>query len=196
MTTLVNWITVDRITNIDSATMAEGVESWEFMGRGEAMMVPRGPWVIAELELEYDMSIGTEFDFVAFPFQGPTKAFPADTGWSMCVPKASRVADAAWAFVRYFLEPANLIQHNIACAQIPPRKSVATNPTYVNAMPFMAPILEILDYGKFIGPFNSGVLKANLTQVFISLCTNDGTYASVEAALAALESQTNAELRL
>jgi len=193
--TLMNYIVVDRLTNLDSATGSEGIESWHFIGRDEAMMVPRGPWVIAELEAEYDKKIGVDFDFVSFPFWGPTKAFPAETGWSMCVPKSTKVADAAWKYITYFLEPSNLMQHNINCAQLPPRKSIKRDPAYLRQMPFMAPILEILDYSRFIGPFNTEVVKANLSQVFIALCTTN-TYASIDAALTDLENQCNTELKL
>jgi len=196
LTELTNYIAVDRVSNADSATLSEGVEAWEYIGRDEVMMLPRGPWVIAELETEYDVKIGVDFDFVAFPFWTSNKVFPAETGWSMCVPKSSRVADAAWKYAAYFLEPSNLVQHNIACAQLPPRKSLAHNADYLRAMPFMAPVLDILEYGKFIGPFNTDVLKDNLSSVYISLVTRDGTYASVSAALQALENQCNADLRL
>jgi hypothetical protein len=60
----------------------------------------------------------------------------------------------------------------------------------------MEPLLPILQFGKFIGPFNTDVLKANLSSVYISLVTQDGKYASVAAALTALENQCNSELRL
>ena len=196
LTTLVNYIVVDHVSNADSATLSEGVESWEYIGRDEVMMLPRGPWVIAELDAEYGSEIGVDFDFVAFPFWTSNKVFPAETGWSWCVPKSSKVADAAWKYASFFLEPANLVQHNIACAQLPPRKSVAQNPEYLRQMPFMQPVLDVLQYGKFIGPFNTEVLKVNLSSVYISLVTNDGAYPSVEAALAALENQCNSELRL
>jgi multiple sugar transport system substrate-binding protein len=182
------------VTNLDSATMSEGIESWQFIGRDEAMMVPRGPWVIAELEAEYGMKIGEDFDFVSFPFWGPSKAFPAETGWSMCVPNSSKAAAAAWAYAKFFLEPANLLQHNINCAQIPPRRSVATNPQYLRGAPFMAPIIEILQYSKFIGHFNTEVLKYAIRDVFVSAC--DGGYPNAAAAMTALENQVNSELRL
>jgi hypothetical protein len=60
----------------------------------------------------------------------------------------------------------------------------------------MAPILDILQYAHFIGPFNTEVLKRNLNSVFMSLCEGTGEYVDVSAALRALESQTNSELRL
>jgi len=194
--TLVDYVVVDGLTNTDSAVALGDIESAHFLGRDEAMMVPRGPWVISLLEEEYDKEYGVDFDYVKFPFFSSTRAFPAETGWSMCVPKSTQVADAAWTYVDFFLDKENLLQHNINCAQIPPRKSVATDPAFVEQLTYMKPLVDILDYGKFIGPFNTDVLKFDLRDVFISLCSNDGTYASVSAALEALETQLNTELKL
>jgi len=196
--TLVNYIIVDGITNLDSATEAQGdeIDGAHFLGRDEAMMVPRGPWVISMLDEEYGLVYGEDFDFVPFPFYSSVKAFPAETGWSMCVPKNTKVAEAAWKYVEFFLEKENLMQHNINCAQIPPRKSVAQDPAFVAQLPYMAPLLGILEYGVFIGPFNTDVLKISLRNTFVSLCMEDGTYASVADALAALENKLNTDLKL
>jgi len=195
---LVDYVKVDQITNLDSATSAQGAEidGAHFLGRDEAMMVPRGPWVISMLDEEYGKIYGIDFEFVKFPFYGDSPAFPAETGWSMCVPKDTKVAEAAWEYIEFFLEKDNLLRHNINCAQIPPRKSVVADPAYAASMPFMIPILDILDYGKFIGPFNTDVLKIGLRNTYVSLCSDDGTYASVAEALAALETQLNTDLRL
>lgn len=196
--TMVDYIVVDGLTNLDSATGAAGadIESYVFFARDEAMIVPRGPWVIAELEFAYDKAYGTDFDYIPQPFFGDVKAFPSETGWGMCVPKASKNADAAWVYTEFFLEKENLEQHNINCGMIPPRKSIAEDPAYVQALPFSAPLLEVLQYGKFIGPFNTDLFKDNLRTVFVSLCTNDGTYASTADALSALESKLNTDLKL
>ena len=196
--TLVNYITVDHLTNTDSATSAQGAEidGAHFLGQNNAMMVPRGPWVIAMLEEEYGKTLGVDFDFVKFPFYSSIKAFPAETGLSMCVPKDSKVAEAAWEYVRFFLRPENLMQHNINCAQLPPRRSVGANPEFARQLPYMEPLLDVLQYGRFIGPFNTDVLKISLRNTFVSLCERDGTYANVSAALAALENQLNTDLKL
>ena len=195
---LVNWVTVDHLTNTDSATGAQGdeIDGAHFLGQNNAMIVPRGPWVISLLDEEYNKKYGVYFDYIRFPFYGPIPAFPAETGWSMCVPKKTKVADAAWTYVRYFLRPENLMQHNINCAQLPPRKSVVANPAYVRNMPYMEPLLGLLQYGKFIGPFNTDVLKFSLRDVYVSLCLNDGRFSSVSAALAALETRLNTDLKL
>jgi len=60
----------------------------------------------------------------------------------------------------------------------------------------MAPLMDILQYGKFIGPFNTEVLKLNMRDVYVSLCMGDGRFASVSAALAYLENRLNTDLRL
>ncbi|MCL2035383.1 MAG: extracellular solute-binding protein [Oscillospiraceae bacterium] len=195
---LVDLIVVDNVTNLDSATGAQGAEidGAHFLGRGEAMMVPRGPWVISMLEEEYDKAEGVDFEFVKFPIYGPTKAFTAETGWSMCVPKNTQVAEAAWEYLDFFLDKENLMEHNVRCAQIPPLKSIAKDPEFAKQLPFVVPLLDILDAGRFIGPFNTDVLKIGLRNVFVSLCTQDGTYASVSEALTSLENELNTTLKL
>jgi len=195
---LVDYVVVDHLTNLDSATEAQGseIDGAHFLGQDNAMMVPRGPWVISMLDEEYGKEYGVDFEFVKFPFFSTIKAFPAETGWSMCVPKDSKVADAAWQYVEFFLEKENLMQHNINCAQIPPRKSIVEDPAFVEQLPYMAPLLEILDYGVFIGPFNTDVLKIALRGAYISICSDDGTYESVAQALEALEIQLNTDLKL
>jgi ABC-type glycerol-3-phosphate transport system substrate-binding protein len=196
--TLVDYVVVDGLTNTDSATGAQGdeIDGGHFLGRNEAMMVPRGPWQVSLLEEDYGKEYGVDFDFIKFPFYGSIQAFPAETGWSMCVPKSTKVADAAWTYVRFFLMPENLLQHNIKCAQLPPRKSIAQNPEFVRQLPYMAPLMDILQYGKFIGPFNTDVLKLSMRDVYVSLCLKDGRFSSVSAALTALETQLNTDLKL
>ena len=196
--TLVDYVVVDHLTNLDSATGAQGAEidGHHFLGRDEAMIVPRGPWVISGLLEDYGKEYGVDFDYKRFPFYGSIPAFPAETGWSLCVPESTKVADAAWEYVTYFLEADNLLQHNINCAQVPPRKSVVSNPEFVEQLPYMEPLLGVLEYGKFIGPFNTDVLKISLRGCYVSLCSNDGTYQSVADALAKLETQLNTDLRL
>ena len=195
---LVDLVKVYKVTNLDSALSTQGpeIDGAHFLGRDEAMMVPRGPWVISLLEEEYDKHLGVDFDYISFPFYGPTPAFPAETGWSLCVPKNTKVDAAAWTYIEYFLQKENLLQHNIKCAQIPPLKSVATDPEYVAQLPYMEPLIGILDAGKFIGPFNTDVLKISLRNTFASLCLDDGTFGSVAEALAVLEKQLNTDLKL
>jgi len=112
------------------------------------------------------------------------------------VPKNTKVSDAAWKFVEFLLSPENLIRHNIDCAQIPPRASVANDPAYLESMPYMKPLLGNLDKAQFIGSFNTDVFKTYLKQMFISLCSDDGTYASVEDACKKLTEDLAANLKI
>ena len=194
--TLVDYVKIDKLTNLDSATEALGpdIDGAHFIGMDEAMMVPRGPWAIAVIEEEYGKFYGVDFDYIKFPFFGNIPAFPAETGWSMCVPKDNSAGDAAWKYMEFFFEHDNLMRHNINCAQVPPRKSVVTDPGYLLQMPYMAPLLDILECGRFIGPFNTDVLKFVLRGIYLSLCIDDGRFTSVREALSALENQLNAGL--
>jgi len=195
--TLADYITVDRINNLDSLTGSQGITDWQFMGTDQALMVLRGPWSIPNVASEYEKVFGKDFDYAAFPFyNGPVKAFPAETGWSMIVPQASKVADAAWKYVAYFFQPANLMQHDIDCGLVPPRKSVSQDPNYLKQVPYMAPIVQVLQYGKFIAPVNSDVLKNDINAVFIDYCQKTGGYANAAAALSALETKLNTDLKL
>ena len=198
LVTLVDYVKIDKLTNLDSATEALGpdIDGAHFIGMDEAMMVPRGPWAIAVIEEEYGKTYGVDFDYIKFPFYGTIRAFPAETGWSMCVPKGNEAGEAAWRYVEFFFEHDNLMQHNISCAQVPPRKSVVMDPNYALQMPYMAPLLDVLEYGRFIGPFNTDVLKFALRSTFLSLCSDDGRFASAREALAALENQLNTGLGL
>jgi len=195
---LLDWVIVDQLTNTDSATGAQGdeIDGAHFLGQNNAMIVPRGPWVISMLDEDYGKKYGVDFDYIKFPFYSNIQAFTAETGWSMCVPRNTKVAEEAWTYVRYFLRPENLMQHNINCAQIPPRRSVVANPSFVRQLPYMAPLLDILQYGRYIGPFNTDVLKLSLRDVFVSLCLKDGRFANVSAALSFLENKLNTDLRL
>ena len=196
MTTLVNWILVDQVTNTDGHTLPDELEPHQNFAQGRVMMTMRGPWTIGELEMDYNIRPGVDYDYIKVPFPGPIQAFPAETGFSFGVPKKSKVIDAAWSFVRYIMMPQNLMPHNVASANIPPRKSVAHDPSLVRQMPYMAPLLEILPYAQFIGPFNTDVLKEAVEDVFLSLCHRDGRFTSVSAAMAALERRVNTDLRL
>jgi multiple sugar transport system substrate-binding protein len=195
---LLDWVLVDQITNTDAATEALGdeMDGKDMLAWNQVMMVPRGPWVISVIDEDYGKKYGVDFDYVKFPFFSNIQAFPAETGWSMCVPKKSKVSAEAWTYVRWLFQPENLMRHNVNCAQLPARKTIAQNPSLVRQMPYAEPLLDILQYGKFIGPFNTEVLKLTMRDIFVSMCNRDGRYANVSAALSALESRCNTDLKL
>lgn len=197
MKELVSYVTEDHITNTDSLTGAQSVMEHGFVCMDECYMAINGPWIIADCEDTFGLTYGTDFEYIAQPpfVDGAEQKWVAETGWSMCVPKATKVADAAWKFVEFALQPDNLLKHNLACAQIPPRASVAKDPAYLEGMPAMKPVVDILDKAVYAGSYNTGVVKTYMAQMYISLCNNDGTYASVEDACKKLTDDINANVK-
>ena len=65
------------------------------------------------------------------------------------------------------------MEHNIACNQLPPRKSLLTNETYLEAMPDIAFILDIMPYGQWMGPYNTSAMRKIFNQTFINLCQDE-----------------------
>lgn len=188
MQKLVDYVKVDKITNLDGITNANEMEPYQKFFLGEALMVPRGPWVVPEGSADYGLTYGTDFEYVAMPFYGSQKVFAAETGWGLAVNGASKNQEAAWKFIEYWTKPERMIQHNIACGMLPASKTVAHNPELTKAMPFMAPLVNILDGGRFIGHFNTDVLKDSIDNMFVDIINNDKPVAQ---ALKELDSKLN-----
>jgi len=165
---LIDYLTVYNLTNLDCLTGASESENFNNLFLGEALMAPRGMWTIGGAE-EYDMELGVDFDYVATPFYGQKKAWAAETGWSLSVNSAGANKDAAWKFIEFMTDPDNLLQINIDCGMIPPRKSVAHDPDYLAAVPHAEPILNVLDGAQFIGHFNSDVLKEGICNMVVAI---------------------------
>jgi len=190
MQKLVDYITVDKLTDLDGITNAEEQEPYQKFFLGEAMMVPRGPWVVPEGSDEFGLTYGEDFEFVSMPFYGPEKRFAAETGWGLAVNAATKNEEAAWRFVEFWSEKERLLDYNIACAMIPPYKSLAHDPKFVEAIPYMAPIVDILDGSQFIGYFNTDILKEKVCDMFVDIVDN-GT--DVKAAIHDLDADLNSQ---
>ena len=202
MTELVSYIKDGHVTNLDMC-YAESldIEAHDLLSQDLCYMICRGPWVISECVETYGRVLGGDIDYIPqppfFPDSGIPQLWTAETGWSLCVQKNTQVADAAWRFVEFLYEPENLVRHNIDCAQLPPRASIASDPHYVEMMPYMKPLLDLLPNAQFVGAFNTEVLKDYLTlDVFPALVNDDGTYATVEDALAALTEDLDRTLKI
>lgn len=181
---LVGYTADDHINNLDALTNTDTQDDHMMVALDECFGCVRGPWVLSDLEQSYGLVMGTDFDYVSQPpfFDGVEQKFAAETGWSLCVPKNTQVEEAAWRFVEFLNQPDVLLRHNIACAQVPPRRSVATDPDYVAGAPYMTPLLDKLQYAQFIGPFNTDILKDYLVQTFMNLVTGDHSDEAVQAA--------------
>lgn len=180
---------VDRKwTNMDSLT--QGTSAYRLLYEGKSFMHPVGCWSVSNGEAAYGLKYGEDYDYVALPSYSTKTAFAAETGWGLAVPEASKQKEGAWKFVEFFTAPENLINFNMACAQIPPRKSMLGNETYLKSMPYAECLLEILDKGQWIGPYNTETFKGEINSMFVTLCSTN-EYASVEEALSKLTDTIN-----
>ena len=140
-----------------------------------------GSWAIGEGTDSYDLTYGEDFEYVKVPQYGEKMAFASETGWGIIVPENGKNKDAAWEFVKFFSEPENQVQHNIACNQLPPRKSLLDSEEYKEAMPNVTFLLDILPSGQWMGPYNTSDMRDVFNQTFIDLCQSDDP--DVEGAL-------------
>jgi len=109
------------------------------------------------------------------------------------VSSASPNQEAAWEFINFMTSEENIIGHLIACGMLPARTSLLDNQTYLEAMPHVKFLIDILPDGRYLGHFNTDVFKESINNMFVELCTT-ATYASVADALAVLEAQLNEQL--
>ena len=66
-----------------------------------------------------------------------------------------------------------MVQHNIACNQLPPRKSLLDNQEYKEAMPNVAFLLDILPNGQWIGPYHTFDMRDIFIDMFMDLCQSE-----------------------
>lgn len=157
-------------------------------------MASVGSWGIGEGTDSYGLTYGEDFEYVPVPQYGEKMAFASETGWGIIVPKNGANIDAAWDFVKFFSEPENLVQHNIACNQLPPRKSLLDSEEYKEAMPNVTFLLDILPNGQWMGPYHTSDMRGIFNQMFIDLCQSDNP--DVEGALKTASEKITAECQL
>ena len=186
---LYDMVSIDKVTDLEGLTGGGELEGYQQLFAGNTAMVPRGPWTISEGEFSFGLEYGKDFEYVGMPWYGDTPSFAAETGWSIAVNGNTKEQEAAMKFVEFFSQEDILLDFNVACAQIPADKNVATDPEFVEKMEFAAPLVDILEYGHFIGYFNTDVYKEEINDMFVKL--NSSTYTTVDEALAALEKSLN-----
>lgn len=160
----------------------------------KAYMSSVGTWAIGEGTDSYELTYGEDFEYVAVPQYGDEMAFTSESGWGLIVPANSANVDAAWDYVKFFTDPDNLIEHNIACNQLPPRTSMLDNEKYLEEMSNISFILDILPYGKWRGPYAASDMNSLFNQTFIDLCQAENP--DVEAALADVSQQITEQCAL
>ena len=149
-----------------------------------------GPWIVPEGRRQFEE---IEFDYVPMPnYAGDEHLFAADAGWGKVVSPNSKNQEMAWEFVKFATSvQENAVDWNVASGTIPALKSAAADPAVVEQAPWFEASLQVLDYGRYVGPLPDrdkfwyeivyphvlGVLQESET---------------VDQALEAIESETNA----
>lgn len=162
--------------------------------QSKGFMSSVGTWAIGEGTDSYELTYGEDFEYVPVPQYGDEMAFTSESGWGLIVPANSANVDAAWDYVKFFTDPDNLIEHNIACNQLPPRTSMLDNEKYLEEMSNISFILDILPYGKWRGPYAASDMNALFDQMFIDLCQSENP--DVEAALTEVSQQITEQCAL
>ena len=189
-TALTNYVLEDGITDLQGLTEAGAMENYQQLYAGRCLYVPHGPWVVAEGLSTFGLTHGEDFTYTAMPWFGEKKAFPAETGWAIAVNAASDKQEAAFRFLEYFFSDEVIRSHNVACGQIPAKKSVSQSPEYLEQFPYAEPLVGILENAQFIGPFNTDQFKEVICNTFTDYCTG-GIYGSIDEALADMEGKLN-----
>lgn len=182
-----------RVTELGELVDAS-VYGYDELYNGITAYVPRGPWALTDGRDIYGLTLGKEIDYVPLPAYGDNNAFAAETGWSLAINGKSENQDAAFRFLEFFFKDDNISNHNVQCAQIPAKKSVAQSAEYLEACPYAKPLIDILDEAQFVGYFNTDKLKENITTTFIDY-VQGGVYNSIDEAVADLEDKCNNTLR-
>lgn len=178
----------------DLENLTNGEYCYNDVYQDKGYMASVGSWAIGDGTGVYELTYGEDYEYVPVPQYGEQMAFASETGWGLMVPANSANVDAAWDFVKFFSEPENLVQHNIACSQLPPRKSLLDNEEYREAMPNIGFVLDIMPNGQWMGPYNTSAMRDIFNDMFIELCDTEDP--DVEAALAEASQQITDECQL
>lgn len=202
----VNFATEEGITALNEllSIVKDGECTLENLSAGEycyndvyqdkAFMSSVGTWAIGEGTDSYELTYGEDFEYVPVPQYGDEMAFTSESGWGLIVPANGANVDAAWDYVRFFTDPENLVEHNIACNQLPPRTSMLDSEEYREAMSNIDFILDILPYGKWRGSYSASAMNSLFDQMFIDLCQSENP--DVEASLAEVSQKITEECSL
>jgi len=189
---LASMVTKDHVTDLEGLTGGSDIEGYQQLYAGRVMMVPRGPWTISEGVESFELTLGTDFDYVGVPWYGSQHKFASETGWSLAVNAKCASQEAALKFIEYMYQDDVMRDHNIRCTQIPAKKSIAESKEYQDAMPYTKVLVDILGDAQFIGPFNTDRLKEAVNGTFEEYCS--GNFGSVDEAMEDLNNKLNAIL--
>ncbi len=122
----------------------------DYFFRNQAAMAFRGPWTIGVGQTQYSK---VKFNYVNVPsFTSAPPYFAAESGWSDAVTAGSRHKDVAWDFVKFMNSKDNDRYWNITTSTVPARKDLTEDAAFLKVNPMLKPTLNILKYGRWIGP--------------------------------------------
>lgn len=183
---LADLVNVDKVTDTEVISGGGTLDAHQELFADQALMCPRGPWVVSEGVESFGLELGKDFDYVAMPWYTDKPAFAAENGWSLAGNAKSPHQEEIIKFMKYMYQDDVMMQNNIRCVQVPPKKSVAESSEYLDQMTYIKPLIDILPDAQFIGYFNSDTLKHNINVVFAKYCA--GEYDSIDSAMDELNS--------
>ena len=132
------------IFNADSEWVGES------FAQGHNAIGVLGSWYAGDAKLAYP---DLKFDYVAIPpMMGSEHKFSSVGGWGYVVGKSTQHPDLAWKLATFLgANQANVLKFNATSGTIPAMKAVAADPKLLEAAPFVAAVLPILDAGQYQG---------------------------------------------
>ncbi|GGG16679.1 ABC transporter substrate-binding protein [Paenibacillus aceti] len=148
MTELKNLIVEDKVA--DLTTFGGQLDTSDYFFKGGSAMAYRGPWTIATGLDSYKVD---DFEYVPVPsYTSEPPLFAAESGWGLVVSQKSKHAEEAWDFINYVTSKEQLRKWNLDTFTVPAKKEVASDPEFVKENPYMKTSIDILEYGRWIGP--------------------------------------------
>ncbi|TJY38274.1 ABC transporter substrate-binding protein [Cohnella pontilimi] len=148
MTKLKELITVDKVT--DLSRFGDNLDSSDYFFKGSSAMTIRGPWTIASGVNTYKVN---DFEYIPMPsLTDSPPYFAAESGWGEVVAAKSKHKEEAWAFVNYMNQKEQALDFNVTTFTVPARKDAAEDPAYLQKLPMLKTSIDVLQYGKWVGP--------------------------------------------
>ena len=149
-----------------------------------------GPWIVPEGRRQFEE---IAFDYVPMPnYAGDKHLFAADAGWGKVVSPNSKNQEMAWEYVKFATSvQENAVDWNVASGTIPALKSAAADPTVVEQAPWFDASLQVLDYGRYVGPLpDRDKFWYEIVYPHVLAVLQESE--TVDQALEAIEAETNA----
>lgn len=186
MQTMVDMVVKDKVTEIKHLNDSNN-ESHTMFFKGLESMCFRGPWVIPAGINDFKLN---NFKYGPMPsFTGNSNAFAAEAGWGDVVSARSKNKEAAWLFIKFITSRENNEWFNSTTYTIPAEKAITEDPAYVEKNPLLKASLDVLQYGKPIGPLQSiDSFKGTVGNYFVSMTSGQG---DVKSELQKMEQEIN-----